>query len=113
MAVERVILIGLSGTGKSAVAPLVARRLGYEVVDTDEEIVRRVGCSIPEIFARFGEPVFRAVEREIVREACARSRVVLATGGGVVLDEANWDAMRPQSVIVHLTADPGLILERL
>ncbi len=73
----------------------------------------RFGCSIPEIFERFGEPVFRAAERQVLLAACARDHVVVATGGGIVLDEANWVAMRPGSVIVHLRASPQTIAERL
>lgn len=110
---RRVILIGLSGTGKTSLAPLVAERLGFEPVDTDAQVEARFGCSIPEIFERYGEPVFRAAERQALLTACARERVVVATGGGVVLDEANWVAMRSGGVIVHLQASPGTIVERL
>lgn len=110
---RRVILIGLSGTGKTSLAPLLAERFGFEPVDTDAQVEARFGCSIPEIFERFGEPVFRAAERLALLSACARERVVIATGGGVVLDEANWVAMRPGSVIVHLQANPETIVERL
>lgn len=110
---HRVILIGLSGTGKTSLAPLLAERLGFEPVDTDAQVEARFGCSIPEIFERFGEPVFRAAERQVLLSACARERVVISTGGGVVLDEANWVAMRPGSVVVHLQASPETIVERL
>jgi len=111
--VERVILVGLSGSGKSAIAPLVAERLGFAVIDTDAEIERRLGLTVPEIFSRFGEAVFRAVEREVVEESCSRARVVIATGGGSVLDEANWAAMRPGSVIVHLLGSTDVLVRRL
>ncbi|HUY99970.1 MAG TPA: 3-dehydroquinate synthase [Thermomicrobiaceae bacterium] len=113
MLVERVILVGLSGSGKSAIAPLVAERLGFAVIDTDDEIERRLGLTVPEIFSRFGEAVFRAVEREVVEESCSRARVVIATGGGSVLDEANWAAMRPGSVIVHLLGSTDVLVRRL
>jgi shikimate kinase/3-dehydroquinate synthase len=108
-----VILIGLSGTGKTSLAPLLAERLGFDAIDTDTMVEARFGCSIPEIFERFGEPVFRAAERQALLAACARDGVVIATGGGVVLDEANWVTMRPGSVIVHLQARPRTIVERL
>lgn len=113
MHAERVVLIGLSGTGKSAVAPIVAERLGFAVVDLDAEIERRMGRPIPEIFADLGEPVFRAVEHEVVAEACARANLVIATGGGAVLREDNWEAMRPASVIVHLNGATPELLARL
>jgi 3-dehydroquinate synthase len=111
--VERVILVGLSGSGKSSVARAVAARLGFNVVDTDDELVSLFGASPAQVFASLGEPVFRAAERQVVSRACTTDRVVVATGGGVVLDEANWTAMRPGAVIVHLRAAPGELLARL
>lgn len=111
--VERVILIGLSGTGKSSLAPLVAREIGYSWVDTDQEVVDRFGKSIPEIFEEFGESTFRTVEREAIRSACSRDQMVIATGGGAVLDEANWSLMRPGAVIIHLRASTEEIVNRL
>lgn len=113
MSIKRVFLLGLSGTGKSSVAPLVARRLGFESIDTDEMVERLFDSPVPTIFSRFGESVFRAAERECVAEAARRDRVVVATGGGVVLDDANRAAMRPSSVIVHLSGSLETIGERL
>lgn len=113
MILERVYLIGLSGSGKTTLAPLLAERLGFEAVDIDAEVERHFGRSIPDIFAAFGEPVFRAAERDALAQASRRTRVVVATGGGAVLDPANWAAMRPRSAIVHLTAAPSVLIERL
>lgn len=110
---ERVILIGLSGTGKSSLAPLVASELGYSWVDTDEAIVERFQRPIPDIFNEFGETTFRSVEREIVQDACSQSNCVVATGGGVVMDERNWSALRPGAVIIHLRASSSEIVNRL
>lgn len=110
---ERVILIGLSGTGKSSLAPLVAREVGFEWIDTDQEITERFGMSIPDVFRDFGEATFRSVEREIIRSACVRDQVVIATGGGAVIDEANWAQMRPGAVIIHLRASTEEIVNRL
>lgn len=110
---KRVILIGLSGSGKSTVARALAKRLGYQLVDIDDEIVSQFGASIPEIFAQYGEAVFRTVERETIASACGGMNRVIATGGGVVADDKNWLSMRPESLIVHLHASPDEILARL
>jgi shikimate kinase / 3-dehydroquinate synthase len=111
--VQRIILIGLSGTGKSSLAPQVARELGYSWIDTDSEISERFGSPIPDIFKNFGEPTFRSVERDVIRDACSTEQVVIATGGGAVLDEANWALMRPGAVIIHLKATTEAIVNRL
>jgi shikimate kinase / 3-dehydroquinate synthase len=111
--VQRVVLIGLSGTGKSSLAPLVAGEIGFSSIDTDEEVSRRFGRSIPDLFRDFGESTFRAVERQVVQESCDRSNCVIATGGGAVLDEANWACMRPGAVIIHLRASAPEIVQRL
>ncbi len=110
---KRVILIGLSGTGKSSIARELAAKMGFTPLDVDDEIVRRCRMPIPSIFERFGEDVFRAFERGCLAAACAEERRVIATGGGVVLDERNWLAMRPDSLIVQLQASPTEILARL
>lgn len=113
MTLERVYLIGLSGSGKTTLAPVLAERLGFEAVDLDAEVERRFACSIPEIFARYGEVVFRAAERDVLVAVSGRPQVVVATGGGVVVDPRNWEAMRPRSAIVHLTAPASVLVDRL
>jgi shikimate kinase / 3-dehydroquinate synthase len=113
LVVQRVILIGLSGTGKSSLAPKVAREIGYSWVDTDQEISERFGTPIPDVFENFGESTFRSVERDVIRSACERDNVVIATGGGAVLDESNWSLMRPGAVIIHLRASTEEIVNRL
>jgi len=108
-----IILIGFSGTGKSMVAQGVARNLGWEAIDTDEEVVRIAGKSIPEIFGQDGEPHFRKLERQALVEACQKSRVVIATGGGAILDPNNRVLMRRSGVVICLEANPGTIYQRL
>lgn len=108
-----VVLIGLSGSGKSTVARLLARRLGWRAVDTDREICRRTGRSIAEIFRDDGEPAFRAIEAAIVQSACAGAHQVIATGGGAVLDPTNRRSMRDRNLVVLLETRPETLAARL
>ena len=89
-----IVLVGMPGCGKTTVGRELARLSGKPLVDLDEEIVRRAGKPIPEIFAQDGEEVFRDLEAQAVAEACARSGQVIAGGGGVVLRKENRIAMR-------------------
>ncbi len=110
---ERVVLIGPSGAGKSSIARALGERWGIQVIDTDDDITARIGMPITEFFGRFGEPAFRAIERDVVASACRQGPAVVATGGGAVLAEENWAAWRPDSVVVGLTADPAVLVERV
>ena len=110
---DRIILIGPSGSGKSSVSALLAAELGYDCVDTDSLIEERVGMPVFEIFARIGEPAFRALETETLKEACARRGVVVATGGGIVLKPENWEIFRPGSAVIGLMAEPETLVERI
>ena len=80
-----VVFVGMPGSGKTTLANIVAKELGRKVVDTDDMIVEREGRSIPEIFASEGEPYFRSVEAQCVKEASLMEGVVIATGGGAIL----------------------------
>jgi shikimate kinase len=108
-----IFLIGYRGTGKTTVGRLLAARLGCEAIDADDEIERRAGKSISEIFADDGEAAFRALEAEVVAELCRRSRVVVAPGGGAVLREATQAAMRAAGPVIWLTASIDTIAARL
>ncbi|MCS7207486.1 MAG: 3-dehydroquinate synthase [Dehalococcoidia bacterium] len=108
------ILIGFSGTGKSAIGREVARLLGWPFVDTDQEIVRRAGKPIAAIFAQEGEEAFRTLETQVLADALASPQpTVIATGGGAVLREANRQHMAQAGVVICLEARPDTILQRL
>ncbi len=108
-----ILLTGFMGTGKSAVGRRVAARLGRPFVDMDAEIEKRAGRTIAAIFAEDGEPAFRALERALARELASRSGLVVAAGGGAVLDPRNVADFMRAGLLVCLDARPEVILARL
>ena len=103
LAKENVVLTGMPGSGKSTVGKLLARE-GYELIDTDEEIVRRCGCSIKELIAAKGEPYFRDLETEVIRDVSAKGGRIIATGGGAILREENVRALKQNGRLFFLDA---------
>lgn len=107
------ILIGFSGTGKSAVSRLVAERIGWPLVDTDRLIVEQFGKSVAAVFQDEGEAVFRAAERNIVVRVCEGRRQVISVGGGAPVDLENRSSMKDGNLVVQLAASPETIYQRL
>lgn len=107
-----IALIGYRGAGKSAVGHTLARLLQWPCIDSDEEIEKRAGCSIQEIFLRHGEAVFRQWESQVLRELVTKRHTVLALGGGVVLLPENRRLLAPLAT-VWLTAPASVLYERL
>ncbi len=110
---RNIILTGFSGTGKSIVAGEVARILGWELVDTDADIVRREGKPIAAIFSERGEAAFRSLEKEALKRACDGEGRVVATGGGVLMDAENRRLLFDSGLVVGLEARPETIYRRL
>lgn len=106
-------LIGFMGTGKTSVGRLVAEALGFEFLDTDELIQSRTNRTIADIFAKEGEPAFRELERQVVRELSTRERTVISTGGGLPTNEENLAALKSFALVVCLWAGPEKIWERV
>lgn len=105
-------LVGFMGTGKTTVSRAVAQRLGFACVDSDHEIERLTGRSIPEIFAADGEAEFRRLEREFILNGHPGTRTVIACGGGLVVQPGLADELRARGVVVCLHASLATILER-
>ncbi len=101
------------GVGKTTVGRLCAQQLGYDFVDADNIIVEREGVSIPVIFEQKGEDYFRQIEAELVHELCLRNDIVIATGGGMIVNTANRHALLRAGVCIGLTATPEAILQRV
>jgi len=104
---RNIVLIGMMGCGKSTVGGLLAQRLGREPADTDALIEARQGRSIPDIFARDGEPAFRAMELELCRELSRRRGLVIACGGGLPLQAEAIAALKENGLVFWLDRDPG------
>ena len=105
-------LVGMMGTGKSAVGRPLAAALGYRFLDADTSVERVAGRSIPELFEQVGEPGFRDLETAVLGQIASWHSLVVATGGGVVTRPENWGHMQ-QGVVVWLDAPPELLLRRL
>jgi len=95
-------LVGMMGAGKTTVGKLLAQQSGKTFVDSDEEIQQRTGVTIPHIFDVEGEAGFRQREVNVVQQLVKLDNIVLATGGGVVLNEQNRDALRCNGIVVYL-----------
>lgn len=108
-----IVLTGFMASGKTAVGRRLARRLGYDFLDTDQMIEDAAGCSIPEIFARDGEPAFRQRERDTIAVLSPARPSVIATGGGTFVDPDNRAALHKLGVVVCLVTSPEVILERV
>jgi shikimate kinase len=110
---KNIALCGFMGTGKSTVGRLVAESLRFAFLDTDTVIEARAGKSITDIFAQQGEPAFRELEAKIVKEMAQRSKTVISTGGGLVVNPANMASLKEHALVVCLWASPEAIWERV
>jgi len=108
-----VVLIGFMGCGKTTLGARLADMLGLRFVDMDDCIVEKAGCSIPEIFAREGEAGFRRIESAVLDELAASSRMVVATGGGVVTVPDNITKLRALGYVVWLNPPEKAIWSRV
>ncbi len=105
-------LVGFMGTGKSTVGRAVAARLGFQLLDSDQEIERAQGRTIPEIFAQDGEPAFRTMERAFIETGHPDRATVVSCGGGLVVQPGMLEALRARGVVVCLHASIETILVR-
>lgn len=110
---RNIVLTGFMGTGKTTVGQLVADFLGWSFVDADDEIIERTGLTIPQIFERDGEIGFRRIESIVCQSLAARSQTVIATGGGMLVNEANRELMIASGLVVCLVTDVEVLAKRL
>ncbi|MFC1621531.1 shikimate kinase, partial [Candidatus Omnitrophota bacterium] len=109
---KNIVLVGFMGTGKTVVAKLLAQKLKREFLELDAIIEEREDMSIKDIFEKKGEPYFRKIEKEVVKEASQKQDIVISAGGGAIIDEENFKALKPNSIIICLQASPDTIMQR-
>ncbi|MBN8873985.1 MAG: 3-dehydroquinate synthase [Rhodospirillales bacterium] len=108
-----IVLVGLMGAGKTSIGRRLAARLGLPFRDADAEIELAAGCTIPELFARYGEPAFRDGERRVIRRLLAGDPMVLAFGGGAFMDAETRAATRAEAVSVWLRCPLPVLVRRV
>ncbi len=108
-----IALIGFMGAGKTVVGKALAKKLSKKFVELDSLVEQKAGKSIIEIFQQDGEEIFRELEIEVTKEVSQGKDLVIACGGGIVLNKINIDRLRKEARIVYLTASPGVILGRV
>lgn len=113
MDTRNIILVGFMGSGKSSTGRYLAEKLGRTLVDMDTEIERRTGRSIPDIFAKEGEPYFRQLERALVQELAGHTGLIVAPGGGIVLNPDNIRDFAARGLVINLRVSPEWVLKRV
>lgn len=107
-----IYLVGMMGAGKTTVGELLAKQLGYKFFDTDTLITQVAGKSIQDIFAEDGEPEFRVLESRVLGEISSYTRLVVATGGGIVINPQNWSYLH-QGLVIWLDVPIPVLITRL
>ncbi len=109
---NNIFLVGLMGSGKTTIGRSLAKKLNLRFLDADQQIETRTGASIPLIFEIEGEASFRQREADVIRDLTAQQGIVLATGGGAVLNETSRQLLRERGTVIYLRASVASILQR-
>lgn len=110
---KNIVLVGLSGSGKTTIGNILSRFSSYSFVDTDEIIVKQQNRSINEIFADNGEEYFRDLETQVTKEVSDKDCQIISTGGGVVLRDENLKNLKQNGVVFYLKTSVETLLKRL
>ena len=108
-----IVFVGLMGAGKTAIGRKVAQLLGLHFADSDHEIETVSRMTVPELFERYGEPEFRALEQRVIQRLLEAGPQVLSTGGGAYMNEQTREAIRADALSIWLKADLDLLMERV
>lgn len=107
-----IVLVGFMGAGKTTVGQLLSHALDVSFIDFDQYLVKRLGMSVADYFATFGEEAFRQQESLVLKEVMVKP-AVLSTGGGIVLKELNRTRLKQMEQVIYLSADPETVYERI
>lgn len=107
---KNAVLIGMPGCGKTTIGKAIAESLSKEFIDTDDEIVKKIGMSIPEFFEKYGEAAFRKIESEVIAGVSLKQNCVIATGGGAVLNRKNIDLLKGNGIIIFIDRPLDLLI---
>src|SRR3989338_5844831 len=110
---KNIILTGFMGTGKTSVGKRLAKELNLKFIDTDDLIEKEAGICINEIFAKYGEAYFRRLESKVIDEVSSDKNLIIATGGGAVINPTNLLALKKNGILICLTASIDVILSRI
>ncbi|MBI5696302.1 MAG: shikimate kinase [Nitrospirae bacterium] len=110
---KNITLVGFMGTGKTTIGRILAKKLGFRFVDSDDAIEFDQGMSVSDIFAVYGEKYFRSVEKDVIQRLAVQDGQVISAGGGAVIDPGNVENMKKAGPVICLTAPPEVILKRV
>jgi len=110
---KNIYLVGFMGTGKTAVGKVLSEELNKEFVEMDEVIEGRAGKKIVDIFASFGEPYFRDLEKKLLKEISLRSGLIVSCGGGLICGDENANILKSTGIVINLMASAKTIYSRI
>lgn len=108
-----VVLVGMMGCGKTAIGSRIATSLEVPFIDLDDEIEKNEGMSIPDIFAKYGEPYFRDKEQKTIRDILNSKICILATGGGAFINNETRELIKKLGISIYIRASHAVLLERV
>ncbi|MEE9215243.1 MAG: shikimate kinase [Thermodesulfobacteriota bacterium] len=111
--ISNIYLVGFMGSGKTTVGRLLSKKIGFLYIDLDKKIEKNEGLSISQIIQRFGEERFRELESELLSTISIDDCNVIATGGGIVIKDINWDYLNKSGVVIYLKADIDQLWNRV
>lgn len=110
---KNIYLVGFMGAGKTTVGEVLAGKIGYKCIDPDKVLEENAGTTISAIFSEYGEDYFRDLETKTLGTISKGERQVIATGGGAVIKDGNWDIMKNSGITVYLKAPIEILYDRI